>query len=114
VGYSFGLLCILLLGINIGGCTIAERAAEADSASKKVDECLARESQVVALMPVDPETATQAVFGRCSAELSAERKAWSAWHPGNRPQEAMENEVHKLTAWRLDETRKTIAAIRKQ
>lgn len=106
---AFGLLCILLLGA-IGGCASGHRSA--DSASDKAVECIIREAKDVALKPVDLETAVQRAMGRCTAELLAEEKAWSAWMPGHREQ--TQEALRKLNAARLDQTRKMIADIRTQ
>jgi len=75
-----------------------------------VTECVAREVKVVAFKPIDLETATQVVMGRCAVELQAVRTAWSAWNPGYR--DVTMRQYDDLQAFRVDALRKSIAAIR--
>jgi hypothetical protein len=110
MGSQCELICVLLLGTALGGCGVQERKIEVDNTSTAANECVAREVTVVAFKPVDLETATQAVMGRCAVELQAERTAWSALNPGYR--DVTMPQYDDLQAHRVDAVRKTIAAMR--
>ena len=100
------LTSICLVG---AGCALTN-TQESDAAAAAARECIRSQIPLVATTNTDLETATEAVLGRCSAQINAERQAFIGRFPGYR--DYIEVRWREVDRVRREEVRKAIAVLR--
>ena len=100
------------IALMLAGCTSPQREAEQQAAKEKVaglEDCVVRETQIVAPQPIDLDTATYAVMARCDYPGAVEKEL-VAEHPGYR--EEIREMMQKRYPGDVDTIRRGIALLR--